>query len=74
MAQFPNVPLLAALAGGLVARLTDGEVHDVAQAVFYAGLSAWAWEELAAGVNWFRRGLGAAGLVYVVAELAGRLA
>jgi hypothetical protein len=66
LAQFPNAPLLVALGGSLVAALTEGSVHAYAHAVFYVGLTVWAWEELTAGVNWFRRALGAAGLVYVV--------
>jgi hypothetical protein len=67
--QFPNAPLLAAFAAWLLARATDGSIHAYARAAFYAGLTAWAWEELTDGVNWFRRLLGAAGLVYVVAKV-----
>jgi len=73
LAQFPNAPLLIALAGWLVAALTDGSVHPYARAVFYVGLTAWAWEELAGGVNWLRRSLGAAGLFYVVVKLGAAL-
>jgi hypothetical protein len=73
LAQFPNAPLLVGLAGWLVAALTDSSVHPYARAVFYAGLTAWAWEELASGVNWLRRSLGAAGLVYVVVKLGAAL-
>jgi hypothetical protein len=70
VAQLPNAPLSVALGGLLVAVVTDGSAHAYARAVFYAGLSAWAWEELVGGVNWVRRAIGAAGLVYVVAKLA----
>ncbi len=73
LAQFPNPPLLVALSGWLVAALTEGSVHPYARAVFYAGLAAWAWEELASGANWVRRSLGAAGLVYVVAMVGSAL-
>ena len=69
LVQFPNAPLLGALAGWLVAALTDGSVHAYARAAFYAGLAAWAWEELAGGANWVRRALGAGGLVYVVVKV-----
>ena len=69
VAQLPNVPLSVALGGLLVAAVTDGSVHACARAVFYAGLAAWAWEELVGGVNWVRRAIGAAGLVYVVAKV-----
>jgi hypothetical protein len=68
--QFPNAPLLAAFAAWLVAAVTDGAWHDYARAAFYVGLTAWAWGECAYGVNSFRRVLGAAVLVYVVAALA----
>jgi hypothetical protein len=71
--QFPNAPLLVAWGGWLVAAFTDGSVHSYARATFYAGLTAWAWEELAAGVNWVRRALGVAGLAYVLAKVGAAL-
>ena len=71
--QFPNAPLLVAFGGWLVAALTDGSVHAYARAVFYVGLAVWAWEELTSGVNWARRALGAAGLVYVVIKVGAAL-
>jgi hypothetical protein len=71
--QFPNPPLWAALGAWLVAFLTDGSVHAYARAAFYAALAAWAWSELEDGVNWFRRALGAAGLIYVVIKVAAAL-
>jgi hypothetical protein len=73
LVQFPNAPLIAALGAWLVAALTNGSVHDYARAAFYAGLTAWAWEELTGGVNWVRRALGAAGLVYVVVKVGAAL-
>ncbi|MEA2207464.1 MAG: hypothetical protein QOE77_4240 [Blastocatellia bacterium] len=69
LAQLPNAPLLAALAGWLVAALTGGLVHDGARAVFYTGLAAWAWREVEDGDNLARRGIGAAGLVFVVVKI-----
>jgi len=69
VAQFPNAPLLLALGGAAVAAATDDSVQAYARATFYAGLTAWAWEELADGANWFRRALGAGGLVYVVVKV-----
>jgi hypothetical protein len=69
LAQLPNAPLLVALGGWLVAALTDGSVHAYARAAFYAGLAAWAWEELTGGVNWVRRAVGAGGLVYIVVKV-----
>lgn len=69
LAQFPNAPLLAAFAAWLVAAVTDGSAHAYARAAFYAGLAAWAWLELAAGVNLARRAIGLAGLAWVVAKV-----
>ncbi len=63
------MPLLLAFGGWLVAALTDGSVHDYARGVFYAALAAWAWEETTGGANAVRRGLGAAGFVYVVVKV-----
>jgi hypothetical protein len=73
LVQFPNAPLLVAFAAWLVAVLTDGSVHAYARAAFYAALSVWAWAELTGGVNWWRRALGAAGLVYVVIKVGAAL-
>lgn len=73
MLQPPNLPLWIALGGLLVAVVTDGSVHAYARALFYAALTAWAWEELTSGVNWARRALGAAGLVYVVLKVGAAL-
>jgi hypothetical protein len=69
--QFPNAPLLAAFGAWIVAQLTDGSVHDYARAAFYVFLAAWAWGEMSEGVNWLRRAVGVAGLVYVVVKLGG---
>jgi hypothetical protein len=68
VAQFPNLPLLVALAAQLASMfLEDGTTAaDVASAVFYVALTVWAYEEAAGGVNHFRRGLGVAGLLFVV--------
>ena len=73
LVQFPNAPLIAALGGWVVAARAHGSVHAYARAAFYAGLAAWAWEELSSGVNWVRRVLGAGGLVYVVVKLGAAL-
>jgi hypothetical protein len=71
--QFPNAPLWLALAGALVARLVNGDVHAYARGVFYVGLSAWAWLELTDGDNWFRRLLGLVGLAYVTLKVGDSL-
>ena len=73
VAQLPNAPLRVALGSWVIAVMTDGSVHTYARATFYAGLAAWAWEELVSGVNWVRRALGAGGLIYVVDKVAAAL-
>ena len=71
LAQFPNPPLLLALAGWGFAAATGGTAHDVGRVVFTLGLAVWALEELLAGVNWFRRVLGAGALLWVLAGVTG---
>ncbi len=73
LVQFPNPPLILALAAGAVGRLTTDSTHRAAVAVSYVALSIWAYEEARSGVNWFRRGLGAVVLVYVAIAIARRL-
>jgi hypothetical protein len=69
LVQLPNAPLWVGLGGSAVAAATDdGVVHDGARAVATAGLTVWAIMELAQGVNWFRRGLGAGALAYLGAS------
>ena len=69
VAQSPNPPLWVALAGLIVAILAAGTLEDVGRAVFYAGLTVWAYEELANGVNTWRRVLGAVFLAAIVVAL-----
>ena len=74
IAQFPNPPLLFALAGWGVTRIASpGAVHDWGQAVNAIGIAAWAWLELTDGVNWFRRLLGAGGIVWLASQLASQI-
>ncbi len=72
VAQFPNAPLLVALAAALASLFIDDgtTAADVARSVFYVGLTVWAYEEAADGVNRFRKGLGIAGLLFVVVRVA----
>jgi hypothetical protein len=69
VAQFPNAPLLLALAGQRVAGVgdADGVVRAAGRSVFMFGLGVWGWQEASEGVNWFRRLLGVGGLCWVVA-------
>lgn len=69
--QFPNAPLLVALAAALAgALLEDGSTaDDISRVVFYGGLGVWAFLEATDGVNGFRKALGIAGLVFVVVRV-----
>jgi len=69
LVQFPNVPLLAALAASVAAGLADGRAAGYAEAVNRLGLAVFAYLELTDGVNWFRRALGATVLVWLVVAL-----
>ena len=73
IAQFPNPPLLLAFAGWGVVVVMDGTAHDAGSWAFTLGLGVWAWKETTGGVNWFRRLLGAGGLVWVAFTLASEL-
>ena len=53
-----------------MAAVTDGTAHDLARAVFSAGLAGRAWLELTSGVDRGRRVMGAAGLVLVAVQVA----
>jgi hypothetical protein len=73
IAQIPNAPLFVAFAGWGLARAGSGGIHDAGRIVFVAGIAVWAWREAGEGVNWFRRLLGLAGLVWVVVQVSGEL-
>jgi hypothetical protein len=73
IAQFPNPPLLVALAGWGLAAVAGGVAHDIGRAVFTIGLAVWALEEAVSGVNWFRRLLGLGALVLIVVGLVSNL-
>jgi hypothetical protein len=69
LVQLPNLPLIVALAGSVVAGLADGQAADYANAVSRIGLAVFAYLELTDGANWFRRLLGAGVLVQLVVTL-----
>lgn len=66
LVQFPNAPLIVALAAWLIARMTEGLAHDIAQDASYAAFAVWAFLEVKDPANLFRRLLGAVALVYVL--------
>ena len=74
IAQFPNPPLLVALAGSGVAAVTEGRTASTAEAVSRLALGVFAYLEVTDGANWFRRSLGAGVGVYLVVTLGGDLA
>lgn len=73
VAQFPNAPLLVAIAAWIVRQITDGAAHDWASAVFYVALVSFAFWELVDGVNTFRRVLGAVILIWTIYLIADAL-
>ncbi|MSX02471.1 MAG: hypothetical protein F2813_04840 [Actinobacteria bacterium] len=73
IAQFPNAPLLTAIAAWIVGQFSSGSLNDAASAVFYVALACFAWWEVTDGVNRFRRFAGGAVLLFVVVSLAGKL-
>ena len=68
--QFPNLPLIVAFLAGAAASFVDGDAHFYARSVAYLGMTIWAYEELANGVNWFRHLLGATYAVILVIRVA----
>jgi hypothetical protein len=71
--QFPNWPLIVAFLSGIVAHSSHGHLHDDAQAISYLAMAVWAYLELFAGVNTFRRLLGLAYTISTVLHLAAAL-
>lgn len=74
VAQFPNPPLIVALVAFALRWITPGSWANALTAIGYVFLGAWAYLELAEGVNGFRRVLGAAALVYVIVLITRQLA
>lgn len=62
----PNAPLLVAFAGRGLQAVGRGRARRAGGAAFTLGLAAWAGEEAVDGVNWFRRLLGVATLLWML--------
>jgi hypothetical protein len=60
--QPPNTPVLIAQGFRLAAAFTHGRARTGANLGYNAALAVWAYDELARGVNGYRRLLGAVGL------------
>jgi hypothetical protein len=68
--QFPNAPLILAFLAGVVASHVHGASRSYATAAEYLAMTVWAYEELARGVNWFRRLLGLAYVMITIVRVA----
>jgi hypothetical protein len=68
IAQMPNLPLIVWIATtALKLVFTSGNIYVAMDTVAFGSLFTWAWQELFEGVNYFRRGLGFAVLVGIIA-------
>jgi hypothetical protein len=68
--QFPNVPLILAFLAGAAGSHLHGATRSYATAAAYLAMTVWAYEELARGVNWFRRLLGLAYMIIMIMRVA----
>ena len=68
IAQTPNLPLIVWIVTSLLALIfTTGKINTVLEVLANGSLFTWAWLELFDGVNYFRRSLGLAVLVGILA-------
>ncbi len=64
IAQVPNLPILVGITATLLHGVLPGEnLQTTFGLIGFGALFTWAWQELFAGVNYFRRSLGLIGLV-----------
>ena len=71
--QFPNAPLILAFLAGAIGSHLHDSARSYAAAAAYLAMTVWAYEELARGVNWFRRLLGFAYVIILIMRVAHRL-
>lgn len=71
IAQRPNAPLAIWIVATVIAFFVHGTVHTVVSVVGTVALVIWAIDELARGVNPWRRALGAVVLLVIVATRFG---
>ncbi|MBW4424909.1 MAG: hypothetical protein KME50_10760 [Nostoc desertorum CM1-VF14] len=68
LAQMPNLPLIVwIVTSSLTLIFTSGKINTVLDVVATGSLFTWAWLELFQGVNYFRRALGLAVLIGLIA-------
>ncbi|MEH1949716.1 MAG: hypothetical protein V7K77_22605 [Nostoc sp.] len=68
VAQMPNPPLILWIVASLLTLVfTSGKINTVLDFLANGSLFTWAWMELFQGVNYFRRALGLAVLIGMIA-------
>ncbi|MBN3922100.1 hypothetical protein [Nostoc sp. NMS4] len=68
LAQMPNPPLILWIVASLLTLVfTTGKINTVLDFLANGSLFTWAWLELFQGVNYFRRALGLAVLIGMIA-------
>jgi len=69
IAQMPNLPLIVFLVATILSLIfTSGKINTVLDILANGSLFTWAWMELFQGVNYFRRGLGLAVFIGIIAS------
>jgi hypothetical protein len=69
IAQMPNLPLIVFLVATILSLIfTSGKINTVLDLLANGSLFTWAWMELFQGVNYFRRGLGLAVFIGIIAS------
>jgi hypothetical protein len=68
IAQMPNLPLIVWIVTSLLSLIfTSGTINTVLDVLANGSLFTWAWLELFDGINYFRRALGLAVLIGMIA-------
>ncbi len=69
LAQMPNPPLIVWIVASTLALVfTEGKINTVLDVLANGSLFTWAWMELFQGVNYFRRALGLAVFIGIIAS------
>jgi hypothetical protein len=72
IAQFPNPPMIVALAARWLARTEHRGAARAADLVSNLALLVWAYQEVTDGANWLRRLFGIGGGAYAIRALIRR--
>ena len=69
LGQMPNLPLIVWIVASLLSLIfTSGKTNTVLDFLANGSLFTWAWLELFQGVNYFRRALGLAVFISMIAS------